>query len=82
MSQRIAIHLADPGLNDREIGERGGPLLRLADRAVPVGCPQSEHQGPPSIEPAGADRVELGRCVAIGLGEEVSVVDVGNATLE
>jgi hypothetical protein len=34
VSQRIAIHLADPGLNDREIGERGGPLLdrQLADR--------------------------------------------------
>jgi hypothetical protein len=45
-------------------------------------APEVSIRGPPSIEPAGADRVELGRSVAIGLGEEVFVVDVGNATLE
>jgi len=31
VSQRIAIDLADPGLNGREIGGRSRPLLRPAD---------------------------------------------------
>src|ERR1039458_9384885 len=66
---------------DRAVAHRSGPGYAYSPgHAYSAGIWTAyDSTAPPPIEPAGADGVELGCSVAIGLGEEVSVVVVGES---